>query len=107
MSTIMHVTGKEFENEVLKSEVPVLVDFAAVWCGPCQMMGPVMDQLAGEFAEKAKIIKVDIDQAQDLAVKYKVMSVPTMMFFKGGKMVEQSVGAVPKKILADKLSGLV
>jgi len=104
---VIHVTGKEFEKEVLKSEVPVLVDFGAAWCGPCQMMGPVMDQLAGEFVGKAKIIKIDIDQSQDLAVQYKVMSVPTLMFFKGGKMVEQSVGAVPKNFLAEKLNKLV
>lgn len=95
------VTGENFKQEVTESELPVLVDFFAVWCGPCKLVSPIVDQLAGEYAGKVKVCKVDVDQAQDLASEYGVMSVPTLVFFKGGEKVNQVVGALPK----DKIEG--
>lgn len=97
------VSSKEFQKEVLESSVPVLVDFSATWCGPCQMMGPVLDQLSAEYEGKAKIVKVDIDQSMDLAQKYQIMSVPNMIVFKGGEPVDAVVGAVPAAYLKEKL----
>ena len=94
-----------FDAEVLKSEIPVLVDFWATWCGPCQMIAPVVDQLATEYAGKVRIAKLDTDSNQRTAVKYNVRSIPMILFFKGGKVVDQFVGADPriKSILVDKI----
>ena len=92
---MVQVKSDMFQKEVLESNIPVLVDFSAVWCGPCQMMGPVLDQLSAEYAGKAKIVKVDIDESADLAMKYQVMSVPNMIFFKDGKPVDAVICAVP------------
>ena len=103
MATI-HVTKENFEAEVLQSNVPVLVDFWAPWCGPCKMVGPVMEQLSEEFAGKAKIAKIDVDSQGELAVRYNVMSVPTMIIFKNGEIVDQSIGALPKPHFVDMLS---
>lgn len=96
-----------FKKEVLESNVPVLVDFSATWCGPCQMMGPVLDQMSAEYEGKAKVLKVDIDESMDLASEYRVMSVPNMIFFKGGKPVDSVVGAVPASTLKGKMDGLL
>lgn len=104
---MMQVKTDTFQKEVLESNVPVLVDFSAVWCGPCQMMGPVLEQLSAEYAGKAKIVKVDIDESADLAMKYQVMSVPNMIFFKGGKQVDAVIGAVPANFLKEKMDVLV
>lgn len=103
MATI-HVTKENFDAEVLQSNVPVLVDFWAPWCGPCKMVGPVMEQLSEEFAGKAKIVKIDVDSQGELAVHYKVMSVPTMIIFKNGEIVDQSIGALPKPHFVDMLN---
>lgn len=103
----IHVKSSDFENVVLKSEVPVLVDFFATWCGPCKMIAPSIDQLSTEMEGKAKIVKIDIDESGDLAGNYRVMSVPTLMFFKGGKPVDQLVGAVPKATIESKLNSLM
>ena len=97
------LNSKEFQAEVLESRIPVLVDFAATWCGPCQMMGPVLEQLSAEYEGKAKIVKVDIDESMDLAQKYQVMSVPNMIIFKNGTPVDAVVGAVPAAHLKQKL----
>lgn len=97
------LNSKEFQAEVLESKIPVLVDFAATWCGPCQMMGPVLEQLSAEYEGKAKIVKVDIDASMDLAQKYQVMSVPNMIIFKNGAPVDAVVGAVPAAHLKQKL----
>ncbi len=104
---MMQVKSDMFQKEVLESNVPVLVGFSAVWCGPCQMMGPVLDQLSAEYAGKAKIVKVDIDESADLAMKYQVMSVPNMIFFKDGKPVDAVIGAVPANFLKEKMDVLV
>nr|WP_294681247.1 thioredoxin [uncultured Anaerotignum sp.] len=101
------LNSKEFQAEVLESKVPVLVDFAATWCGPCQMMGPVLEQLSAEYEGKAKIVKVDIDESMDLAQKYQIMSVPNMIIFKNGAPVDAVVGAVPAAHLKQKLDAVL
>lgn len=104
---MLQIKTDTFQKEVLESSVPVLVDFSAVWCGPCQMMGPVLDQLSAEYDGKAKIVKVDIDESSELAMKYQVMSVPNMIFFKDGKKVDAVIGAVPADFLKEKLDHLI
>jgi thioredoxin 1 len=98
---LLEFTGGNFEQEVLKSEVPVLVDFTATWCGPCKAIKPTVAELAGEYAGRVKVGTLDIDQNQPVAVKYHVRAVPTLMVFKGGKVHQQVLGAVNKKRLKD------
>ena len=100
-------TSENFEAEVLNSDVPVLVDFYADWCGPCKMMGPVVEGLAEEFDGKAKVGKINVDEQPDIAAKYNVMSIPFFAFIKNGELVDSEMGAVPKDRLAQKLSALV
>lgn len=107
MSNLLEVTGVNFESEVLKSDIPVLVDCAAAWCGPCKKLAPVVAEIAEEFAGKAKICHLDVDEASDIAGEYGVMSVPTLMYFKGGNKVEESVGLIPKQKIVDTLNGLL
>ena len=107
MSNAVAVTSGEFDQQVLKSETPVIVDFWAVWCGPCKMIAPHLDALATEYAGKVKVVKVDIDNEREVAERYNIMSIPTLLFFKDGKVVEQVVGAVPKTVIASKLEGLL
>ena len=85
-----------FEAEVLQSDIPVFVDFYADWCGPCKMMSPVIDKLSEEYAGKIKVGKVNVDENSDLAMKYGIMSIPNMVFFKNGEVVDRVVGAIPK-----------
>lgn len=92
----LHVTTATFENEVLKSDKPVLVDFWASWCGPCQMLLPVIEELADEVTD-AKICKVNVDEEPELAQRYKVMTIPTLMAVKDGKVVNTSIGVIPKE----------
>jgi thioredoxin 1 len=101
------VTTGDFDQEVLQSNVPVLVDFWAVWCGPCKMIGPHIDALAAEYEGKAKILKCNVDDEPEIAGKYGVMSIPTLKFFKGGKVVDEIVGAVSKTVIAGKLDSLL
>ena len=98
------LTDATFEQEVLKSTMPVLVDFWAAWCGPCKMIAPIVEELATEYDGKLKIGKVDVDNNQKIAMQYGIRSIPTLLVFKGGKVVEQIVGAAPKKTLVEKLS---
>lgn len=100
---IMNVTSKNFEEEVLNSNIPVLVDFWASWCGPCKMMSPVVDEIAKEMEGKAKVCKVNIDDEQDLAVKYGIMSIPTFLIFKDGKVVNSIVGVQDKQKIINLL----
>lgn len=90
------LTNENFENEVLKSELPVLVDFYATWCGPCQLIAPVIEDIAKEYEGKAKVGKVDVDEAQALAIKYGVSSIPTLIVFKNGEPTGKVVGLRPK-----------
>ena len=94
------MTGTEFDQQVLKSDVPVLVDFWAEWCGPCKAIGPSIEQIAQEYAGKAKVFKIDVDAESDLATKYGIMSIPALVLFKGGKEVDRMVGAAPKQQIA-------
>lgn len=103
----MQITDATFEVEVLQSELPVMVDFGAAWCGPCKMISPYMDQLAEEYAGKAKVVKADIDECQGLAQKYRIMNVPTVLFFKNGEVVEKHVGGAAKQVFEDKLKKFI
>jgi thioredoxin 1 len=96
-------TDANFDQEVLKSDLPVLVDFWAVWCGPCKMIAPIVEELATEYEGKAKIGKLDVDNNQEVAVKYGIRSIPTLLIFKSGQLVDQIVGAVPKAHITEKL----
>lgn len=96
-------TTANFEEEVLKSELPVLVDFYADWCGPCKMMGPIVKEMADAFDGKMKIGKLNIDEEMDIAQKYRVMSIPTFIIFKNGQVVETTVGGMPKGELENKI----
>ena len=98
------ITTSEFQEKVLNSSKPVLVDFFATWCGPCKMMAPVLDELAGEVAGKAEVYKVDVDAEPQLAQKYGIMSVPTMIIFKNGAIDKQFFGVQPKQALANALA---
>ena len=97
---VIHATDADFNQQVLESDVPVLVDFWAPWCGPCRMIAPALDQLATEYAGKAKVVKVDIDQNQATALKYHVRSIPMLLVFKNGQIQGTQVGAVGKPQLA-------
>lgn len=92
----LKITRENFENEVMKSNIPVLIDFWAPWCGPCRMMGPIIEQLAEEYEGKAKVGKVNVDEEGELSQAFGVMSIPTIVLVKDGKIVKQAVGARPK-----------
>lgn len=102
--TEINLTTENFDKEVLQAEMPVLVDFYAEWCGPCKMLSPVIDEIAKDYDGKAKICKVNVDEAPELAQKFRVMSVPTVMVFKKGIATETSVGVVSKAKLEGMLS---
>jgi thioredoxin 1 len=100
----VELTDSSFETEVLKSTLPVLIDFWAIWCGPCRMVSPVVEEIAGEYAGKLKVAKVDVDSNPATAMQYGIRSIPTLLLFKDGQVIEQIVGAVPKRVIIDKLS---
>lgn len=103
----IELTDANFEQEVIKSEIPVLVDFWAVWCGPCKMIAPIVNELAFEYTGKVKVGKLDIDNNQQVAMKYGIRSIPTLLIFKDGKIVDQIIGAVPKATIAAKINSHV
>jgi thioredoxin 1 len=98
------VSDAVFEKEVLQSSIPVLVDFWATWCGPCKMIAPVVEEIANEYAGKIKVVKLDVDGNPETSMKFSIRSIPTLMVFKGGRVVEQIIGVLPKKGLVDKLA---
>jgi thioredoxin 1 len=104
MGKYVEVTDATFEQEVLKSELPVLVDFWAVWCAPCRMVAPIVEQLADEKEGSLKVTKMDVDNNPDTAMKYGIRSIPTLLVFKGGEVVDQIIGAVPKSVMENKLN---
>ncbi|MCR5120216.1 MAG: thioredoxin [Lachnospiraceae bacterium] len=103
---VVTLTGANFEEEVLKSDVPVLVDFWASWCGPCKMLSPLVDQVAAEANGSFKVGKVNVDDESELAEKYNIMSIPALKVFKGGEVVRESVGMIPKDRVKALVEGL-
>jgi thioredoxin 1 len=99
MSSIASVSNSTFQAEVLVSDLPVLVDFWAPWCGPCRMVAPIVDEISNEFAGQAKVVKLNVDENADIATTYGIRSIPTLVLFKGGEPVDRVVGAVPKTTL--------
>lgn len=107
MSQPIHLTDSNFTEEIKNSDVPVLVDFWAAWCGPCRMIAPIIDEMATEYEGRAKITKVDVDNNQQVAMQYGIRSIPTILMFKNGEQVETIVGAVPKEEIQRKLNALI
>lgn len=104
---LIEITDDNFETEVINSDLPVLIDFWAVWCGPCKMIAPIVEELATEYDGKAKIGKLDVDSNQQTSIKYGVRSIPTLLLFKDGELKDTIIGAVPKTNLVEKLNVLV
>lgn len=100
----LEVTDATFEEVVLKSKTPVIVDFWAAWCGPCRMLAPVMEQISEEYVGKAVVAKVDVDANQEFAAKYGVRNIPTVLFFNNGEQVDKQVGVAPKNVYIEKLA---
>jgi thioredoxin 1 len=107
MSAVVEVDDKNFAVEVLDSALPVLLDFSAEWCGPCKRLEPVVQEIAGEYGGRLKVARLDIDKAQATAVRYGIMSVPTVLFFKEGKVRDQLMGYVPKDKLVEKIDRIL
>jgi thioredoxin len=101
------LTDANFQEEVLQSNQPVLVDFWATWCGPCRIIAPVIEELAGEYQGRAKLAKMDVDTNPNVPMQYGVRSIPTLLFFKDGQVVDQLIGAAPKRSLSGKLDALI
>ena len=107
MSKVVEVSDSSFEDEVLKSEIPVLVDFWAPWCAPCKQIAPVVEELANEYGEKIKVVKINVDDNKDVASKYNVMAIPNLLFFKNGENQDQIVGFAEKQDLVNAIEKLV
>ena len=106
MKSTIEINEANFETEVLKSNQPVLVDFWAEWCGPCKMLSPVLEEIAAEQAERVKVVKVNVDNNPQLAARFGIQSIPTLLYFADGKVIHQTVGVAGKKAILDKLEGL-
>ncbi len=103
MSRVVHVDDANFESEVIQASVPVLVDFSATWCGPCKKLEPVIDEIAGDYDSKLKVVKVDVDKAPNAAAKFGVLSVPTLILFQDGSVKDQVLGLVSKRAITDRV----
>jgi len=104
---LIEITDDNFETEVINSDLPVLIDFWAVWCGPCKMIAPIVEELSTEYDGKVKVGKLDVDSNQQTSIKYGVRSIPTLLLFKDGELKETIIGAVPKTNIVEKLKALV
>jgi thioredoxin len=107
MGKPLELTSENFEAEVLKSDVPVMVDFWAAWCGPCRAIAPIVEELADSYAGRMKVAKMDVDTHQEIAMRYKIISIPNVLFFRAGEVVDQIIGMVPKKQFVEKADKLV
>ncbi len=103
----LEITDANFDEQVMKSEKPVILDFWAEWCGPCRMVGPIVNEIGEEYADKAIVGKVNVDENPGVTSKFGIRNIPTIIFFKGGEVVDKQVGAVPKQVLAAKLEKLI
>jgi len=103
---VIQMTDDRFEEVVLKSELPVMVDFGATWCGPCRKVEPIIEELSDEYEDKMIVVKCDVEECPGIAAKYGIMNIPTVLFFKGGQPVDKNVGAAPKKAFVEKLEKL-
>ncbi|MCD6162660.1 MAG: thioredoxin [candidate division Zixibacteria bacterium] len=103
MTELLQITEQNFETEVLKSDIPVLVDFWAEWCAPCRMIGPIVKELASEYDGKLRVAKLDVDSLGSIAQRYRILSIPTVIIFKNGEVASQIIGAVPKKDLVSQV----
>lgn len=104
---LLNITDKNFKEEVLKSPLPVLVDFWATWCGPCKILAPIIEELAKEYTGKIKIVKLNVEEGQSIPTQYGIMSIPTIIFFKDGKILNQLVGALTKQQLKQKIEEII
>lgn len=103
----VELTDANFEEIVLKSDKPVMIDFWAEWCGPCRMVAPIVEEMSGEYGDKAVIGKVNVDENPNISMKFGIRNIPTIIFLKNGEMVDKSVGAVPKNVLTEKIDNLL
>jgi len=107
MSDVVYVTDSNFDQEIINSDLPAMVDFWADWCGPCKMVGPVVEELAKEYKGKVKIAKLNVDQNREVTSRYGIRNIPTMIFFKDGKVVDTIIGAYPKSFLEERIKSLL
>jgi len=107
MAEVIDLNADSFEQEVINSELPVLVDCWAPWCQPCLMVSPIVEEVAGLYQEKVKFYKLNVDEAQEIAARYGIMSIPTLLIFKGGEVVDQIIGAVPAEMIKEKLDNVL